>query len=236
MATSIRVPTMPDSDDPTTFRTIVFPWPAWSLRAPRLWHMGLTIAFCLAVLKPLSEPTLNLPLLSACFAVLVLPVVIIDYATRADAAAWTRKHPPADTRAAGASARWRWWISPACFALLPLAISLDLPLRVRFALSETALARAARVYWARANNIRIGQNSPMAGWIGWYHIRYIGFLPDGSLAFVCDSYKFHHTGFIYSADGSTARGSTKQLTPNWHVGSWTVGDESRDPPSADGSH
>lgn len=205
-----------DPDDPRTFRTIVFPWPAWSRRSPRLWHLRLVIAFCLVVLKHPSEPSLNIPFLPACFAILMLPVVILDYATRAAAAAWTRKHALADTRAPGASARWRWWVAPACLALLTLAIDSDLPLRVRFALSEPALARE---YHARAKLFTIGRHSP-TGWIGLYHIRYIEFLPDGSLAFVCDGYKGHRTGFIYSADGSTPRGLTKQLTPNWHVASW----------------
>lgn len=181
-----------DSKNPATYYLGNRPpcWWNWA-KPPPLWHLVPTVFYTLLCFEASTKPHFGL---GPCLGVMLIPVILADYASRVLGVAIGKTKgflPKTDRRP------WRWMVTPICAALIALSLTILHPylLRARFLLSKQSFERVAAA--CLAGNCSAGKVR-----IGWYWIDKISVEPPGSVFFMTGDSIADPVGFEFRSDHS----------------------------------
>jgi hypothetical protein len=205
--------------DPATFRNPRFhPIRYFWTTPPPTWHVVSILAATCVLIVAASAPHFGTAVILASrppltsLALVTLVAVVLDYLKRL-AQRWRRAGRRRWRTARTRSPAWRWAVTPLSGLLLASAVLTDWPLRLRFALSQSAFLEAMSAYYQHPDR------PPRDKWIGWYRVRMLQPHGDGVVLNTREGHD-EALGFAYSPSGTPpaeAGETLRPIAPSWFV-------------------
>lgn len=186
--------------------------------SPPIWHLAGILAATVVLIVAGSAPHFGTAVILArrptwtSLALVVIIAVVLDYLKRG-VQRWRVVRRRRWRTARMHSDAWRWVVTPLCGMVLASAVVTDWPLRLRFALSQSAF------FDATAMHFRHPDARPDDKWIGWYRVREVRPHGDGVVLTTRGGGR-EELGFIYIPTGEPEPGageSFRPLAPSWYV-------------------